>query len=158
MIATRLIGDTVAFFVWVFRRAAATGKPKPQFLEYHQTARIDGIARVCEGYGRRNAVSGELSVDRLHLLLQPREIGLRCPHVVPRVVADFKTIPVQLTDLVPGKVILLVRTERKPFGDEERRAEPVLIQERPDYRVMTRLRVVEGQNHQLVGDGFQPGL
>src|SRR2546426_12795733 len=129
MIATRLIGDTVAFFVRVFRRAAATRKPKTQFLQYHETARIDGIARVREGYGRGKAVGGELSVDRLHLLLQARAIGLRCPHVVPGVVADFKTIPVELADVFPPEGIVFVGTECKSFGAEELPADPVLLED-----------------------------
>jgi hypothetical protein len=47
--------------------------------------------------------------------------------VVSAVIADFKPIAVQLADLVPREVILLIRTERERFGDEERGAETVLF-------------------------------
>jgi hypothetical protein len=58
------------------------------------------------------------------------------------VIADLKTIAVELRDLLPRQVILFVRCERKSFGDEKRRAEAVLFQERSNYRVVTGLRVV----------------
>jgi hypothetical protein len=98
---------------------------------------------------------GALRVDGLHLHLQLREIGLRHAHVIAGVVADLEAVPVQLTDLIPGEVVLLVRPEGEPLGDEERRAEPVLLEQRPDDRVVTRLGVVEGQHDELVRDRFQ---
>ena len=90
--------------------------------------------RTTTGVG--NAVRGALRVDRVHLLLQPRQVGLLTRHVVARVVADLEAVPVQLGDLFPGEVVLLVGPEREPLGDEERRAEAVLLQQRPDDRVV----------------------
>jgi hypothetical protein len=75
--------------------------------------------------------------------------------VIAGVVADLETVPVQLTDLIPGEVVRLVRPEAETLGDEKRRAEAVLLELRPDDRVMTRLGVVERQHDELVGDRFQ---
>jgi hypothetical protein len=51
--------------------------------------------------------------------------------VVAGVIADLKAIAVELGDLLPGEVVRFVGTEAEAFGNEERRAKPVLFEERP---------------------------
>ena len=66
--------------------------------------------------------------------------------MIPRVVPYLEAVAVQFRDLFPRQVLLLVRRERESFGNEERRAETVLLQQRTDDRVVARLRVVERQD------------
>src|SRR5262245_620784 len=70
-------------------------------------------------------------------------------------VADLEAVFVELGDLVPGHVVLLVGREVPPLGDEERGPELVLLQKRPGDRVMRLACVVKGQDDKPVRDRFQ---
>src|SRR5207237_3208025 len=129
---------------------AAAGEAESALRQHPDGVRIDRVARIGEGYRRRNAVRGALRIDGRHLLLQSREVGLVQRHVIARVVPDFETVAVQRRDLLPREVVLLVRLKGKSLADEKRRAEPVFLQQRTDNGVMTRFRVIEGQYDQLV--------
>ena len=50
--------------------------------------------------------------------------------MIARVITDLETIVVELGDLLPCHVIAFVRGEVEALGDEERRSEAVLLQER----------------------------
>ena len=52
-------------------------------------------------------------------------------------------------DLVGGK--------GKSFRDEKRGAKSMFLQQRPHDRVMRRDRIIESQNHELIGNGLQSG-
>jgi hypothetical protein len=138
MIATGFIREAVSFFVWVLGRAAATGEPESKVRQHRDGGRVDRVTGIGEGCRRRNTVRGALRVDRLHLLVQFRKILLRQAHVIAGMVADLETVLVQLRDLLPREVLLFVRPEREPFGNEERRAKAVLLQQGTDDGVLTR--------------------
>ena len=59
-----------------------------------------------------------LRSDRVDLLLQLRQVGLREAHVVACVIADLEPVMVQSGDLLPRQVVILVRAKREPLGCE----------------------------------------
>ena len=62
------------------------------------------------------------------------------------VVADFKSVIVELLDLLPSHEVLLVLCKTKSLGDEESRSEPMLLEQRSDEVCVASDRIVEGQN------------
>ena len=68
-----------------------------------------------------------------------------------RVIADLEAVRMELLDLVPGHVVLLVLGEIEPFGDEKGGAESMFLEERSDEGCVAGDRIVEGQHD---GTGF----
>jgi hypothetical protein len=88
----------------------------------------ESIAGPCEGDGGWNPVSDALIFDRLQLFVELVDLFIANRKMVASVISDFKAIAMQLRDLLPRHVVVFVRFEIEPFGDEERRAEVVLHQ------------------------------
>ena len=63
-----------------------------------------------------------------------------------RVIPDFKSVVMELLDLFPGHVVLLVLCKIKPLGDEESCPEPMLLEQWSDEGCVAGDRIVEGQN------------
>ena len=70
----------------------------------------------------------------LTLLLDVFDVGMQLllglsadSDMAPRVVADFKSFGVELLDLFPGHVVLLVLGEIESFGDEKGGAESMFL-------------------------------
>ncbi len=134
MIETRFIREAPAFLVRELGRSATPGKFEPERFENWQRARLDAVARKGEHRRSRQSEFDATVVDRLDLFFQSREVLLVDRHVVAGVVADLEAVPVEMGDLLPGHVVLLVALEIESFGDEERRPEVVLQQNRPHDR------------------------
>ena len=75
--------------------------------------------------------------------------------VVAGVVADLEAVAVESGDLVPGHVVALVGRDVEALGDEERRAEAVLLEQRGGHLDVRPAGVVEGQDNELVRDRLQ---
>lgn len=85
-------------------------------------------------------------------LLQPpqhRQAPARHRHLIPRVVSDFTSVAVELRNL-PASYRPVFCEESKPLRGEERRAEPVLLQQWPHHGVMRGHGVLECEHHDLV--------
>src|SRR5688572_31043536 len=120
MVAARLVGEAVTFVVGVLRSAAPPRPAESKLREPRNRVRIDGVARIREGGRRRDAVRRALRVDRVDLRLDPWQVGLGQAHVVSGVIADLEPITVQLGDLLPREVVLLVRAERESFREDRK--------------------------------------
>ena len=72
-----------------------------------------------------------------------------------RVVADLEPIRMELLDLLPCHVVLLVLGETKAFRDEECGSEAMFFEQWSHIGRLARDRVVEGQNHGSVRVWFQ---
>ena len=70
--------------------------------------------------------------------------------MVAGVVADLEAVAVEAGDLVPGHVVALVRREIEPLGDEEGRAEAVLLEQWGGDGHVRLAGVVERQDDELV--------
>jgi hypothetical protein len=70
--------------------------------------------------------------------------------VVAGVVADLEAVTMELGNVVPGHVVAFVRREVEPLGDEEGRAEAVLLEQRGGDRHVRPTGVVERQDDELV--------
>jgi hypothetical protein len=75
--------------------------------------------------------------------------------VVAGVVADLEAVAVEPGDVIPGHVVALVGREVEALGDEEGRAEAVLLQQRGRDRHVRPAGVVERQDDELVRDRLQ---
>src|SRR5207249_3695186 len=113
MVHARLVGEAASPFVRMLRRAASPREPDAEFFEDRQRAWHDGIARIAETDGLRNAVFGAPGIDGFDLLAQLAQCSRRDAQMIARVIADLETIIVQFPDLFPRQVILLVRAKRK---------------------------------------------
>jgi len=89
----------------------------------------------------------------LTLLLDVFDVGMQLflglpadSDMAPRMVADFKSVVMELLDLLPGHVVLLVLGEIESFGDEKGGAESMFLEERSDEGCVAGDRIVEGQN------------
>ena len=120
-----------------------------------QDVPIQDVAGVGEADGPGDAVSQAPGVDGFELLGCPLRVLGAGGLVVAGVVADLESIPVELGDLVPGHVVALVRREVEPLGDEEGRAEAVLLEQRGRDRHVRPAGVVERQDDELVRDRLQ---
>jgi hypothetical protein len=155
MVESRLVSETAAPIVRMFRRAAPAGEAEAEFFENRERAWDDGIARIGETDRARDTIFGAADIDRFDLLAQLGERAWRHAQVIAGVVANFETILVQLPDLIPGHVILLIGAERKSFGDEKRGAKAVSLENGPHDGVMRGDGVIKSQDGEFVGDGFQ---
>ena len=96
-------------------------------------------------------LSGSMSVDRdidaftgdgAEVTLKKAAVqelgdGLRGDRqMVARMISDFKTVPVQCANLLPGHVVLFVLLEGKAFGDVKRGAEAEPLHNRTRDREM----------------------
>ena len=84
------------------------------------------------------------------LLDVPVQILVRGGSVVAGVVADFEAVTVELGDFVPGHVVALVRRKVEPLGDEKRRTEAVLLEQRSCDAHVRLAGIVERQDDELV--------
>lgn len=66
--------------------------------------------------------------------------------VIARMVANFKTVAVQFSNLLPRHVVALIVGEIKALRDKEGRSESILLQQRSHYRVVRFGRVIESQH------------
>ena len=73
-----------------------------------------------------------------------------------RVVAYLKTFLIESLNLVPRHVMFLVGEEVQSFGDEKRRFETILFQQRCYKSYVRLITVVERQDYNLVGDRLKP--
>src|SRR5262249_36593797 len=96
-----------------------------------------------------------LEIDPAELSGQVADIFPGYTLVVLGVVADLEAVLVQLRDLLPGHVVAFVGGEVEALGDEERRAESVLLEQRTCDRKVRLAGVVESQHYKFVGDRLE---
>ena len=154
MIPFRFVGHAPARFVGELRLGAATGPTEPHLLKQRNRPGMDRITRVGEANGLGNAMPQAQLVDMGEFLTQAAEQVGSDAHVAAGVVADLEAIPVQLGDLLPGHVVSLVGQEAEALGDEEGPPEAQVLEQRTHVAMQRGHRVVEGQHHELVGDGL----
>ena len=75
----------------------------------------------------------KLFFELSELPLQLRWLAWIQTHVIACMVSDLEAVAMQLCDLVPGHIVLLVRLEVKSFSDEESRTKLVLQQNWSHY-------------------------
>src|SRR5690606_35629481 len=150
MVGARLVGAAATLRVGMLRRAAATREADAVSAKDRKRRLRDRVARPGEGHGPRDAMLHAACRDRLDLVLEPADRRVGDAHVGSRVVSDLETAAVEVGDLLPRHVGGLVRPEGEPFGDEERRAESVALEERRRDGVVRLHRVVEGEDDEAI--------
>jgi len=96
-----------------------------------------------------------MAINDIDLFFQARDSLFGDGHVIAGVVADFESVLVELRDLFPGEVIGFVGGESEPFGNKEGGVEAVFLEDRADNVELRGDRIVEGEDDQFVGDGFE---
>ena len=154
MIPFRFVGHTSAGLVGELRLSAPASPAESHLLKQWNRPGMDRIPWVSKAPRLRNTMPHALLVDVGEFLPQSAEKVGANAHMTAGVVADLEAIPVQLGDLSPSHVIGLVGQEAKALGDEEGRPEAQVLEQRTHVAMQRGHRVVEGQHHELVGDGL----
>src|ERR1051326_2439377 len=111
MIYARFVSEAASPIVGMLRRAATPREADAECFQNRQRARYDGVAWISETDGPGNAVLGAARVDSFDLFTQLSQRSLRNAEMIAGVVADLESLLVQLPDLFPCHVILLVGAE-----------------------------------------------
>jgi len=98
---------------------------------------------------------GALPIDCLQLLFKIGDIFLGDTSVVSRVIADFKSIAMQLGDLFPRHVVRLVCGKVESLRNKKCSAEAVAFEDWSNGREVRLGRIVKCQDDQLVGNWFK---
>ena len=112
------------------------------------------VAGVTETGRARNAMSRALLLDLFDILGELRDGLPGDAEVTAGVIADFESVRVEAFDLLPRHVVLFVGGKFKSLGDEKGGAEAVLFQQRPDECGVAGDRIIEGEDHDAIRDGF----
>jgi hypothetical protein len=75
--------------------------------------------------------------------------------VIAGVIANFKTVAMQIGNLLPRHVIEFVRAERESLRDKKGRAKTESFQNRTHHGMMGSNGIIEGQNHQPIWNRFK---
>src|SRR5438874_10891671 len=122
MVQPRLKRKAAATLIRIFGRPASPRKAYSQLLQNRQRSEDNRIPRIRKTRRMRNPISGAVLIDRFDLLAQPIQRPSRDAHVISRMITNFEPIPVQLRNLRPRHVILLIRAKPKTLANKERRA------------------------------------
>ena len=131
MIESRFVSDPASFFVRKLRHPAAPSKLNTVLAQDLKRPWRRGVARIRKTDRLWNLVLFAPLVDSRQLLCQKPDGFLVDAEMVASVVADFKTVSMQLCDLVPRHVVRFVVRKIEALGNVERRAEPVPFQNWP---------------------------
>ena len=152
MIQPRLVREPLAILIGKLRTAAAPGEADAQVLKDGQSGLGQGVAGIGEAGRNRDPVFLATLVDPTHLGGQVAHGLVRDAKVIAGVVADLEAVLVELGDFLPGHVVAPVGRKIEAFRNKEGRPKTVLLEEGPHHCEMRFAGVIEGQNHQFVGD------
>jgi hypothetical protein len=155
MVLTRFESESAAFFVRIFGRATATRKAEAEFAQYGKSICHNAVAGPRKGLGTRDAVFQEMLIHGFNLSAQAREIVFGNAHVIAGVIADFKAVGMELSDLLPGHVIGFVGWKSEAFADEKGGAKVILLQKRTDDGELRNDRIVERKDDEFIGNRFK---